>query len=249
MRITSRFRYPVIFFAGILPLTIAAQQPTDSLETVAGVEHAIQLYHDFLSPETSLYNGIEYVDYAHLLKEGHPFFDASAFAKGSLVYNGIMYNDVELLYDVVKDEAILHAPGYIAKMQLLKERVSSFSIGSRHFVRHVQDSLHASPPTGFYNVLYDNGIQLYQKKIKTVQENISTNQLERYIAETTGYFLKKGNAWYAVNSKGAVLSALKDKKKELQQLIKQQNLDIRHNKEEALKQIVAYYNSITSGKN
>jgi len=249
MRMTSQPGCFFIFLAGILPFALKAQQPTDSLETIAGVEHAIQLYHSFLSPETALYNGIEYVYYAQVPKDGHPFFDNAGFAKGNLVYNGVRYNNVELLYDVVRDEAIIHTTGYVSKMQLLKERVSAFSIGSRNFVRHVQDSISGSPKTGFYHVLYEGGIVLYQKKIKTMQEKISTNQLEWYILETTDYYLKKENKWYTVNRKGAILSALKDKKKELQQLIKQQHLDIRNNKEEALKQIVAYYNSITYGKN
>jgi hypothetical protein len=64
----------------LLSLTIllcqrAQAQPSgrDTLLVDSGYSNAISLYHTFLVPETGLYKGSEYADYAHLLRDGHPF--------------------------------------------------------------------------------------------------------------------------------------------------------------------------------
>ena len=63
---------------------------------------AISIYYQSLQQQSGLYNGSEYVQYAHLLKEGHPYLDTSALVNGNVHYDGIVYKNVPMLYDLIK---------------------------------------------------------------------------------------------------------------------------------------------------
>ena len=60
------------------------------------------------------------------------------------------------------------------------------------------------------------------------------------------YYMKKGDAYYKIGSKGSVLKLLKDKKSELQKYIKQNNINYGDNPEDAMAKIASYYDHLTN---
>src|SRR5690242_15341898 len=93
----------VLFSLLALANTLHAQNSTaDTSNNIIAVSNAINVYHQYLFPETNLYNGIEYVDYAYTISEGIPFFETTQFVMGAVEYDSMLYQNVPLLYDEVK---------------------------------------------------------------------------------------------------------------------------------------------------
>jgi hypothetical protein len=231
----------------VLCLRIQAQpvaQDTAMKDSAYGL--ALQQYHAWLDPEPNLYRGGQYAEYAFMLKEGHPYFGEDRLRNGTVVYNGILYAHVMLLYDEVKDWVILPDPAKVFKIVLIPYEVSSFTIEDHSFVG-LRDSLNRSQPAnGFYEQLYNGHISLLKKETKLVQEDISNlaEGVRRFIEVHVAYYVKRGNEYYPVNNKGSLLDALKDKNKEAKKFIRQNHLNFRKDKENALVKVVAWYDGL-----
>src|SRR5690349_3761701 len=240
----------VLLFAGIAYSAVlpAQNSVTDSTNNAIAISNAINAYHQFLSPQTSLYKGSEYVDYAYTITEGTPFFETSQFRTGSVVYDGILYENVPLLYDEVIDELVLANINGGSKIKLNKESVAAFNLLNHHFVKLDQDSSGKSPVrSGFYDLLYEGSLSVYKKQTKKVMERVTFSLgLERIIDEQNAYFIKQGKSYYPINTRRDALNLVKDKKKEIQQFLKKNRLSVRRSKEIALIKMAAYYDQLTS---
>lgn len=238
------FNILLIFCSYVSP---AQAIQTDSALHATQLENALSFYHQSLFPETGLYNGPQYVEYAYTLTEGTPFFEA-AFSPGDIVYDNVLYKNVPMLYDLVKEQVVINDPHNIYKISLLNKRISGFTLYNHHFVRLRADSTDKKIiETGFYDELYlSKDITLYKKTKKNVEENITSSQgLNRFIVQTINYYFKKENKFYEVSSKKDVLKVLDDRKKDVHQFITKNKLKLRKDKENSLKRIAAFYDSIT----
>src|SRR5687767_14800174 len=63
--------------------------------------YAVDSYYRQLNENLGLNNGREYVDYDINIK-GHQYFQTDEFEEGTVVYEGTLYKDIPLLYDIVK---------------------------------------------------------------------------------------------------------------------------------------------------
>jgi hypothetical protein len=205
----------------------------------------IRLYHQFLSQEESLYNGTEYIPYTAKLANSHPYFQNDDFVKGSVFYDGILYEDVPLQYDIIKHVLIILDYYQKFRMQLITEKIGWFMINNTKFI-HLQGF---SPgkntiDAGFYHSLYEGRTTLLKKENKRVQEKLES-KLMRYVVEEPAFYIKKNARYYPAGSNSNVLEAFSDKKAEIRQYIRQNNLSISDEPDKALASIVAYYDTIT----
>jgi len=238
----------LFFFPAFTNMLYAQNSTADTTNTATSISNAINAYHQQLFPETNLYNGIEYVDYAYTINEGIPFFATTQFSTGTVEYDNMLYQHVPLLYDEVKEAVVIIDVYGTNKIQLNNENVAGFSLLNHRFVKLVRDSSGKSPiRSGFYDVLYQGNIVVYKKQTKKVLENITMSEgLKRSIGEQNEYFIKKRNTFYVVNNKKDVLSITKDKKTEMQQYIKKNRLNFRRAKELSLIKIASYYDQLTA---
>jgi len=79
-------------------------------------------------------------------------------------------------------------------------------------------------------------------QVKEILEDLSSGQVERSIVPSVFYYLKKGSIYYAVNNKRSLLQALNDRRKEVRKFIRKNDLGIRHDKENTLMKVAAWYN-------
>ncbi len=243
MRLSAIPFYSCILFFCSLYTSIRAQPAgKDSLATRAAYYNALQVYHKYLTPETGLYRGSEYVQYAYSLKEGHPYFDDGHMQKGAVLYNGILYENIPLLYDLVKEQVVIDDSYNNYTIFLINGQVDYFTIKAHLFI-YFRDTLNPSAPRrGFYEQLYQDRIALYKKEKKVIQEDLSSGKLERNIEASASYYLKKGTAWYAVNNKKSLLAALDDRRREAKKFIRKNGLNVRRDKENTLLKVTAWYN-------
>ena len=248
MKLTALSKKIVLINLFCIAAHACIAQALDTSGYTSAINNAVVNYHQFLRPETGLYNGREYYDYSPTIKDGDPFFLSTKFNTGSVTYDGILYENVPILYDLVTSDVVITDSNYFYRIKLNGERVSRFSVLQHTFIRLDEDSNAVIKP-GFYDLLYDGETRLYKKHIKRVQEAVTNEGVRRYIVESIDYYVLKGNVYYHVNSKKDLLSVLKDKKKELNASVKKNKLDTRKKKDESFTALVAYYDQLTkSGK-
>ncbi|NII23979.1 hypothetical protein HB364_02730 [Pseudoflavitalea sp. X16] len=221
-----------------------AQDTTaDSSFTATALHNAVASYHHYIDKQSRLYNGIEYIGYSPKI-EGIPYFLENTWQRGSIVYDGIAYDTVKMMYDMVKDRVIiLHFNGFY-RLALFSEKVTSFSLMNHHFVRFEQDSLGRSPlETGFYDQLYTGPSAVLARRSKFIEETVR-EQLERKFVEQYHYYIYKDGNYHIIRTKKALFSLLKDRAREVKQYLRNQKLKFRKDKETTILQAATHYDSL-----
>ena len=153
-----------------------------------------------------------------------------------------------MLYDLNLDEVAVLLPNNVSRLSLIKERVKSFDFAGSHFININADTLknNTTIKSGYYRQLYNGPSELLGKYSKTIQTSTSTLGIENYFSASKEYYIKKNNTYHSMSgSQGALLDALKDKKKQLKQYIKANNIVYKENPEEAMVKIVNYYDHLS----
>jgi len=114
------------------------------------------------------------------------------------------------------------------------------------FIYIKTDTAKSGISPGIYALLYDhNDNMLLKRNRKEITEELSTGEgILRYINDNNSFAIKKGDRYYPVSGKKDVLSVYADKKKQLQQYIRKNKLDFKHDKDNALTKAVVYYDSL-----
>jgi hypothetical protein len=235
-------------FCFLYTLPAVAQSPAaDTAIRAAAVSNAIQVYHRFVKHSTALYNGRAYQEYYHTIHEGNPFSADVHFVTGSVMYDNVLYEDVSLKYDLVRDEVVIKEPSGIFSLILFNDKIGYFTLERATFVRIVNTGTENALPTGLYQRLFEGThATLLKKEKKTIQSNVS--QLEgvrNYIESRIGYYIQFADGYHSVSSQRDLLRILTDKKNELQGYIRKNKLKFRKTSiEESLLNTVTYYNSL-----
>jgi hypothetical protein len=191
---------------------------------------AIQSYHDFMGPQSLVYNGREPADYPQM--KGHPYFVMEGVQKGSVVYDGILYQDLPLLYDLVKDHLIVF--NYAGdQISLATEKIKEFSLPGHRFMQIAGL---------YYDLLCSGKVILLSRRIKTIEESIVDLQVVYTASEKDKYFIVRDGVSYSVGNLNGLLDLLKDKKKEIRQDLRKRKIRYRKDHERALVAATQYYN-------
>lgn len=233
----------VLLFANAIVFGYSqGKQSADTSILLQQKKEAIQLYYNSLDIQSGLYNGSEYIIYAHLLKNDHPYLDTAKLTTGSVFYDGMQYQNVPMLYDIVKDELIAQHYNKVFYIQLVKSKIDEFNILNRKFIHLGKDSTRkGNVKDGFYEVLYDGNIKLYAKRIKTIQEFIPDMQIERRVFASNRYFIYKDDVFHEVFNQSSVTKVLGDKKAILNQALRKQHIKFRKQRETAMKLMLQQY--------
>jgi len=192
-------------------------------------------YNISLDARTSgLYTGSRYVrDYYHA--KGYPFFETDSFQKGDIFYNGVLYKNADLLYDLSTDNVVTKY-SEDANIVLVREKISYFKLRGHLFVAG-NDAL----DRGFYDVLFTGKIEILAHRRKELTPWSKSMEFDATFSQTSNYFIYKDSSYYKVNNKQELLDVLKDKKTELKEFISKNRFDFRKNFETALLRTAMYY--------
>ena len=211
----------------------------------------MNLYHQFLSPETGLYNGSEYaykLHYPFTINEGHPFYMTEQFDTGAVFYNKVLYENVPLLYDLIMGELVTRNPTNDYFIRLNNENIGWFILSGHTFIKlNPHDFGSVVLHEGFYDLLYNGTTALYKKPSKNFKETSDIHVgIKKYVVESDTYFIKKDNQYYKVNNKKELLLIMNNNKKEVELFIGKNKLSLKKDKDNALRKIVAYYDDINN---
>ncbi len=118
-----------VFFA-----VIGYCQPKPDTSSVA-YNNAKEFYFKTLGPELSLYNGIYYRGYNRYPNdEGQPYFGSDDLIDGSVFYDGTLYENVAMQYDLVEDKLIIDHKYGAVRLELITKKIKYFIFNRHHFV-------------------------------------------------------------------------------------------------------------------
>jgi hypothetical protein len=235
------FLIALLFLSGSTPSAFSQSVVTDSALVQQSVRQVYARYQSAMHLHSHLYNGSEYVDYDHYI-EGHQYFGSDEWEEGTIHYDGTLYRQVPLLYDVRYDQIITENLAGPLRIRLVSEKVRYFTLLGHTFVRIVADSTtQGGVRTGFYDQLYDGRVQVLAKRLKLIHEQISSGQVERDFFKRDRYFLRKDGQFYSVKGKGSVLAVFDDRKKELQKFLREQKIRYKRDPESAMVQLARQY--------
>ena len=226
--------------------SVSAQSASeDSILYKSAIAHTLDVYYRQVGDQSPIYNGSLYPGYGFSFKAGSPFFLTSEFHPDSLVYDGIKFNNIPLLFNDQMEVLITTDQGYW--VQLVNERLSSFTILNHHFIRLVVDSLNKElSGTGFYELLYQGRSAVLKKTIKKIKEELSSSEgILRSIDQTDRYYVRMGKAYFTIRSKREILNIFSDHRKGIQQFMRKNKLKFRKDKANTLIRVTAYYDQIT----
>lgn len=229
----------IIYFSPVKAQIISADSTISHNEPLI---KAVVLY-DRATQEGSggLYNGIDYHFFPETIK-GTAYLPGRDWQKGNVSYDHINYYNVWLIYDIVRGLVISKPYNDVFVYSLITDKVGAFSVAGHDFKRILADTTNNTLETGFYEILYKGNTEVLLKRETDIQERVPP---DRYFAEHFYYYLRHNGKYYKVSSKGSVLSALKDKKGDLQQYIKRTGANFGDNKEKAIVDVASHYDEIT----
>jgi hypothetical protein len=178
---------------------------------------------------------------------GSPYFLNVQTIPGSLTYNGILYEDLILCYNLVMDELIvLKKADKVNMMQLVlnKYYVESFSLdysgNTFHFRMHSEmKPIHDQLKEGYYEVIYDDELRMFIRHNKIFFFNATDFDPFSYQYESQVYLISDGKV-YAVDNRRDYLKAFQDNKKSLRKYMRQANINFEKSGNQDLFSLCAY---------
>lgn len=174
---------------------------------------------DTIRTNSLLYSGIEYTRGLILFGES-PFFMSNEPAKGSVKYQGNLYDVPELQYDCRNDVLVARDRSGDMAIELLKEKIDQFNIDGHHF-----DKLKIQSRRGeFYEKVYSGKHTLYiqwQKKI------ISNRVDEKRYVLFRNVYLISSNDTIRINKVSEYFNLLRENGAKIKRYYKEQHLNFR----------------------
>lgn len=217
---------------------------SDSLLTAHAVVKAKEIYTSALGSDSHLFNGSQYVPVLiHNYDIGYPYFLSDDWIDSTtIVYSGQRYDNITAQYDIVHEKLIIdHTYSHFA-IQLVTENISEFIIGGHTFVHLKSDSgQHNTPPTGFYDLLYDGRVKLYARRRKEINSVIEAPLVKTEFLDKTQFFVYKDGDYTAVRNKSSVLKLFSDRKSALRKYLNKNKFNFKTNRDAALMAATRFY--------
>jgi hypothetical protein len=210
--------------------------------TPVSVDPAVSYYYQFTDQRSRLYNGKEFIPYDPRL-EGHPYFGDGEMHRGFVFYDGLPFDSVNILYDIVKDELIIQHFDVFFKIVLIPGKVKEFRLLDHRYVRLVKDSSNKLPvSTGYYDFLYEGNVMLIAKRTKHIDETV-TDKINQKIVVKDFFYVIKDKVYYPVKSYKSLLAIFKDRSKEIRQDLRKNKIKFRKTREAAILRAVKFYDT------
>jgi hypothetical protein len=236
-----RYLFRLLLISLLAAKSNAQEAATDS--SINLINTAVNFYYQSLGELSPLYNGSEYLSYTHTLQSGHPFFNSTQFEKGTIHLDGMIFRNVMMLYDIIKDKVIILHFDNIHKVDLPVYRIGEFTFLGHHFIRLYPDSMNIMEE-GFYERLYNGKTSLFIQRKKVIREERTGTEINNVVDEANGFYVQK-NGYHAVKNMRVLLQILNDKREQVRQFLKKNKIKFKKEPERAMVMAVQYYDRLS----
>lgn len=177
-------------------------------------------FDSFLGEENSgLFNGVLFVEEFNCSDGDHRYYASDEFVLGEIFYNGQIYFNQKLKYDIYADEILVSPKNIFSKLdiQLRKKNVKYFSFKNHFFLNINEPEVGGSNRNlGFCELMIEKEELILMKKRfkKRTKKRIGDNVFDSFEVEED-YYLKYRNSYYPVNSRKDWISIFPEKKKKI----------------------------------
>lgn len=232
----------------LISFKVNAQQITipDSLVQKTAAQNLEAHFNKAIKQQSKLFNGAFYEFYLPRITGSAYFKDSQEFTKGSVVYDGFLYEDVPLLYDMYRDVVVSVFYEGNFKFSLISEKVTEFKIDNHHFVYVDKglDSTKSVGRTGFYDRLYNGKVKIYSKRTRLLQEATDSRYARQFFVPKNFYYVEKDKMLHSFASLGSFLSLFKKEKSEMRKYLKKNEIRYKDNPERAMVLLASYYDTL-----
>lgn len=209
----------------------------------AAINNAIKTYQRFRGTESNLYIGPA-LEQSNFAGKGSPYFGTGDWFTGSVFYDGTLYENVMLKYDLVLDQLVVLNPNTRNAFYLFRPRVDDFYLGERFFVNLKKEKNKSAPAEGFYEQLTDGPITLLRKYTKSYQENFFAGNIEQRYDEKNRFYALKDETYHEVSNAASLYALCGNYGKQIKDGLKKQNLASDNNTEQIFRAIAQQYNQL-----
>lgn len=235
-----------IFFLLLFCKLAAQQVMTDTAFYSQSVSNALTAYRSTICENLHIYNGAAYLRTGHGIK-GTPFFESDSLLPGMLIYDGRLYENLLLQYDMVTDQVIIRNYQQQNELQLVPEKLPWFYMGEHVFVRVVADAeMPSFITTGFYEKLYEGKMTVFARRQKIPRQAADAADNKGSYTVYNNYFLLLNDVFYQAGGKNDFLSLMGTEKEAVARYIKDNKINFRKRRETAMVQVAAYYDKLKS---
>ncbi|MDB4904255.1 MAG: hypothetical protein JWQ63_3536 [Mucilaginibacter sp.] len=215
---------------------------TDSILFTGAANKVIDYYNKDIAEQSEIYNGVIYEAPVKAYRGSVYFQDNNYYIPCLIRYDGILYKNIPVLYDIYSDVMAAASPNLFNYI-LHPEKASDVYLLNHHFI-YVNAYNNFSLNPGYYDQLYDGKTTVLVKRIKTVNNNVTAQGVEVTYIDESEIYIKKGDKYLLVNGKSTVINILKDKKKELNQYLSSNKIRFNKDKEGSVARLARYYDQI-----
>jgi hypothetical protein len=248
MRFPSACHWTFLLLSTLTALRTEAQSSLKANSTSdSAYVVALRQYHSYVAPEVALYRGIQYMEYDFTVQRGEPFLGPDLVRVGSVWYDGIGYDHIPMLYDLVKEQLVIMDPFNVFKISVFMNLVDSFSLDGHLYFRMTDSLAPSSMRSGFWDRIYQGRLVLLKREQKALHENLVINpdNIRFFIDGSVSYYFVKNGAYHPVNNKKELFDALKDRRRsEIRRVIRKSGLDWHDNREQVLQLVAAWYDGV-----
>ena len=200
--------------------------------------------HDF----NVLYNGPFHYAYP-VIKQGSPYFSGEAWQKGSVTYEDVIYDNVLMKYDLVKDQLIVmnEEKGRLP-LELFSPRIKEFSYKDLKFI-YIPRNSPLSLKEGFYHQLSKGKITALCKTENTMEQIIVDDKVEWKVNQRKKYFIIDNNHSRTINRQRDLMEAVKNHRQQISNYLKERKLKFKKNKEQVITAATDLYNKLEKQSN
>lgn len=233
-----------IFLLMLLGSVTAQQAMTDSSFYSRSLSNVLAAYQGTVRENLHIYNGAAYLRTGHGIR-GTAFFESDSLMPGGVFYDGRLYENLLLQYDMVTGQVIIRDYQQQNELQLVAEKLAWFYIAQHVFVRIAADAETPSfISTGFYEKLYQGKITVFARRQKIVRRATDASDSKGNYAEYNSYFLLLNDVFYPVNDKNDFLSLMGPEKEAVAKYIKDNKINFRKRRETDMVEVAAYYDKL-----
>lgn len=197
---------------------------------------------DTLKENQVLYNGKIWRNLYYQVHENQ-FLFSEEFLSGSLTISGKVFNNIDLKYDIFKDELLTPVENGMI-LQLNKEMVDSFSLNFQNktyrFIRMKEDS----GTGGYFNILYKGKSALYLKYYKKIDRLAVEGQYDKFYQFSKLFFVND-NAFFQINGKKDLLNAIDNQKDLVKVFMKKNKSNVSEKLPESYIPILRYFDGLS----
>lgn len=199
-------------------------------------------FQELIDESLCIYNAKEYIPHPKNIR-GSAFFLGDSIRVGKLGYDGILYEDVALRFDLVSGTLLMVYPNRVFTVELIQDLIQYFNIDGHYFTRLKNpDTLDPIINENlFYEQVYSGNAQLYRAYESIIVEKIENEKLDQEFHHKNLHYLFKNNHFYKIANAGEIFKILGSYKTEIKKNLKEQKISLRQNREKAFLEILRQY--------